>query len=511
MERLDRTIAGRITVAVLAIHMVILPLLYFAVVFLVKHSNEELFINNVRSHARFIADSLEHLEKLETSGNVLDILDSVVLSGDGVYAELQGSTRQWTSHLVSPENAGRYREDFKFADHGDSVYYMSVPVVAGGNEYSLRIGFDETPILVANRQASFRGLLILSVYLSLILLLVSLIGRRVMRPVKSLQVASRNIASGQFSEKLTVETDLVEFVDLSQDLERMRLHLLGINRQLQDEIRMKEETESERKRLQHQLRHRQRLETVGTLAGGIAHELNNIMVPIMLYSDAAMDGLPEDHAARKDLIRVARAASRARGVVQQILTFSRQIGDIETEQVDVATVVRESLELVKASFSPIVKIEVDIDDRCRPVIGNPSLVGQVVMNLCTNAYQALKQASGFIRVIVEEVQIADDNGRPVLPVKNGDYVRLSIIDSGEGIDEEIIGRIFEPFFTTRGVGGGTGLGLSVVHGIVANMDGEIIVTSNIDRGARFDVYLPIFEGLVAADDDSRIEDSVVSR
>lgn len=493
MERVDKTIAGRISIAVLAVHLVVLPALYFAVVFLVKQSNEELFINNVRIHARFIADSLEHLESIDDGKSVVDILDSVVLSGDGMYAELYADEQRWTGSLVSEEAADQFEEDFSFGEHGGSTYFLSLPVVIDETEYRLRLGFDETPIVAANQKAYIRGFLILAIYLVVILGFVSFIGRRVMRPIKALQASSRHISSGNFSEHLTVDTDLVEFVELSRDLELMRTHLIGINRQLQDEIQIKERTESERQKLEHQLQHRHRLETVGTLAGGIAHELNNILVPILLYTETAMDDLPDSSPVRDDLKRVIRASSRARGIVQQVLTFGRQIGADNLEPLDLADIIKESIDLMRASFSPTVEINVSFDEHCPQVIGNASLLGQVVINLCTNAYQALPQAKGRIDVSLEHEDISNEQVRANSGLQKGSFVRLSVEDSGEGMDEEMMERIFEPFFTGRNVGEGTGLGLSVVHGIVTNIGGEIVVTSSVGNGTRIDVYFQAYE------------------
>lgn len=494
MERVDRTIAGRITVAVLAIHLFVLPMLYFAVVSLVRHSNEESFLNNVRIHTRFIADSLERFDVAAASdASVVNILDSVVLSGDGVYAELVGAGRRWISSLISIDSDTVQKDDFSFGDHGDSVYILSVPVISGTNELNLRLGFDETPVMEANEQAYRRGGAILAIYLTVVLALVALIGRRVVRPIKALQTSSRSIASGHLGEHLTVNTDLIEFVALARDLELMRNHLIGINRQLQEEIRQKEKTELERQQLEQQLRHRQRLETVGTLAGGIAHELNNIMVPILLYSESAMDDLPEDSPVKQDLQRVIRAAARARGIVQQVLTFSRQMGTLEVQAVDVAAVVRESLDLVRASFSPTVELQIDIDDGCPKVVGNASLLGQVVINLCTNAYQALQGGKGSIAVRVKKHVIPKDPLHDAWPGPDRTVVELMVQDSGEGMDDQTLERIFEPFFTTRKVGEGTGLGLAVVHGIVTNMDGQISVTSKPGRGTTFVVTIPANE------------------
>jgi len=471
-------------------HLFVLPALYFAVISLVKQSNEELFLDNVRSHARFTADSIEHVDLVGSPERVVDILDSAVLSGDVVFAELTGGRQRWSSSLI--DNAGdlRYSEDFAFGEHGDSIYFVSLPVVTGDDTYSLRIGFDESPIIHANERAYVTSFLILGVYLAVILILVSVIGRRVMRPVKSLQKSSRNISSGNFSEDLIIETDLSEFVELSRDLESMRRHLIGINQQLANEIQMKEQTEVERKNLEAQLRHRQRLETVGTLAGGIAHELNNILVPIILYTESAMDDLPADSAVRQDLQRVLRASARARSIVRQVLTFGHQMTTDGLQPLDVADIVEESVDLVRALIPPTARIVQDIHEDCAPVRGDAALVAQVVMNLCTNAYQSLPGATGRIEVSLRPDSVPEEIRRAYPRLCEGAFLRLRVKDDGKGMDSTVLGRILEPFYTTRAVGEGTGLGLSVVHGIVSNMGGEIVVSSKPGLGTTVDVYLP---------------------
>jgi len=483
--------------AVLAVHLIVLPILYLAVISLVKQNNEDLFLNSVRSHARFLADDLERRADFGSSSAIVATLDSIVLSGDGMYAELRGDSRSWLSSLIGADMIGKYREDFAFGDHGDTTYYISVPVITPRGDFSLRLGFDETPVIALNRQAYLRGLIILSVYLVALLLLVSLIGRRVTRPIRALQLWSRKISSDQSAEHLAVDTDLTEFVALSHDLEMMRSHLIGINRQLQNEIRMRNEAEAERQKLEQQLRHRQRLETVGTLAGGIAHELNNIMVPILLYADIAMQGLSEDSPVREDLGRVVRAATRARGIVQQVLTFSRQIGDLDVGPFNAAEMVAESLDLMRASISPAIVLTTDIDESCPQLVGNRSLFGQVVINLCTNACQAIKNQQGTIQISLKREVITAESAKGFSRLTEGVYVKLRIADSGEGMNALTLERMFEPFFTTRKVGDGTGLGLAVVHGIVSNMEGEIIVTSGVPDGTTFEVYCPAFETVTA--------------
>ena len=490
MAALTKTIAGRITLGVLAIHVLVLPTLYFGMVYLIKQSNEEMFLNSVRGHARYLADSLERIGASASDKEITDILDSVVLSGSGFFAELVGDKRRILSSLVTAADAETYLEDLTFQQHDDGIYFFSVPVLYAGDPYSLRVGFDEAPYLEQNTTAYKNGLIIISGYLAALLAMLPVIGRRVVRPVKALQKASRQIASGALSEHLTAETDLVELVDLSRDLDLMKDRLTDVSKQLQQEILDREKADLDRLSLEQQLRHVQRLETVGTMAGGIAHELNNILVPIILYTETAIEDLPADSAVRDDLQRVLRSATRAKGIVGQVLTFSRKMAVDTHAAVDMAAAIRDTAELLRASVPAFAKLEIDIDPTCPPVLGDAALVGQLILNLCTNAFQALRDEHGVVRISLGLTQIdtAIAKANPLLG--QGPCVCLTVSDTGEGMDHQTVARIFEPFFTTRSVGEGTGLGLSVVHGIVTDMNGVIQVESTIEFGSVFRVLLP---------------------
>ncbi len=232
---------------------------------------------------------------------------------------------------------------------------------------------------------------------------------------------------------------------------------------------------TEERRLQVQLQFSQRLEVVGTLAGGIAHDFNNLLTPIMGYSTVLMDRqLPDDSAAKVKAIY--GAALKARDLVQQILTFSRR--GAETAQkglIDPAEVLEDAMALMRATIPSSIAIDVDIDPSTPAIHANPGQIHQVVANLCTNAAQAMTGAHGEIRVRLSQER---------------DEVVLRVADTGAGMPPEILDRIFEPFFTTKDIGHGSGLGLSVVHGIVTDHGGTITVTSEVGRGSEFTVRLP---------------------
>jgi signal transduction histidine kinase len=273
----------------------------------------------------------------------------------------------------------------------------------------------------------------------------------------------------------------------------MRSELVGINARLAREMVERVSADAQRRALEERLRQRERIAMVGTLAGGIAHEFNNIMTPILLYAQTALDELGPSSQVSEDLTRVIAAAHRARSLVSRVLTFSREIESRETSLVQVGPIVEEVLALMRAIIPPNIEIFGSTVDKLPAVIGDSSLIHQLVMNLCTNAYQAMRSTGGRLTVsLLRNAESADAR------VVAGDYVVLQVADTGHGMDEKTKSRIFDPFFTTREVGEGTGLGLSVAHGITTGMGATIVVDSEPGAGARFSVYFPVPANLSSA-------------
>jgi PAS domain S-box-containing protein len=257
------------------------------------------------------------------------------------------------------------------------------------------------------------------------------------------------------------------------------------------DITQRKHTEAERVRLEQRLRQAEKLEALGALAGGIAHDFNNILGAILGYAEMAMQATPATSALKRYTRNIMVAANRARNLVDQILAYSRSSRG-RRDIVDLRGVVEETLELVRASLPDQVQLEIALNVSPAMVVGDPTNLHQVVMNLCTNAIQAMP-AGGNLTVKLDAVVASVEQPLAQGTLSPGQYLRLSVGDTGTGIPAQLRDKIFEPFFTTKGPGSGTGLGLALVQGIVADLGGAIDVTSVADAGSTFDVYLPCAE------------------
>ncbi|MET0506822.1 MAG: PAS domain-containing protein [Burkholderiaceae bacterium] len=255
-----------------------------------------------------------------------------------------------------------------------------------------------------------------------------------------------------------------------------------------EDISRRKNAEAQRDRLEAQLRQAQKLEAIGTLAGGIAHDFNNILSAILGYGEMAQKDSAEGTALRSHVDAVMVAGLRAKSLVERILAFSRT-GTGERQRVHVQSVVDEALGLVAGSLPPTVRLERTLDAGDAAVLGDPTQIHQVILNLCANAVQAMRRA-GVLQVTLSIGTLDEPRTVSTNQLAAGRYVQLSVHDTGEGIPAAVLERIFDPFFTTKDVGVGTGLGLSLVHGIVTDLGGGIDVASRFGDGSTFTVYLP---------------------
>jgi signal transduction histidine kinase/ActR/RegA family two-component response regulator len=249
------------------------------------------------------------------------------------------------------------------------------------------------------------------------------------------------------------------------------------------------QAQAEKERLELQLRQSQKMEAIGTLAGGIAHDFNNILGAIVGYGELAQQRAPQGSALKRYLDSVMHAAERARALVDRILGFSRS-GAAERVPVNVQQVLEETLELLRASLPANIRLETALKATDLAVIGDATRLHQVIMNVCTNAVQAMQASGGTLRVALEQVGLEARRTFSRGELAAGPYLRLTVSDTGSGIPAEIVDRIFEPFFTTKRVGEGTGLGLSLVHGIVADLGGVIDLDTELGRGTTVSIWLP---------------------
>ena len=259
------------------------------------------------------------------------------------------------------------------------------------------------------------------------------------------------------------------------------------------DITERKRAEAERERLLNQLAQAQKMNAIGTLAGGIAHDFNNILGIILGNTELAMDDVPEWNPARNNLDEVRKACLRAKDVVRQILTFSRK-SEMEQKPINIAPVVTETLKLLRASIPTSVDIRQNIANDIHDILGDPTQIHQIMINLCTNAAHAMEDEGGILEVTLKNTEIDEDTASRYPELNPGPYVQLRVSDTGEGISHEVIERIFDPYFTTKDVGKGTGLGLSVVHGIVNSHQGRISVESKAGKGTTFSILFPAVKG-----------------
>jgi len=292
---------------------------------------------------------------------------------------------------------------------------------------------------------------------------------------------------------LEIEQDKVNAAntELEKRVNERTSQLTRSNEELLREIEAHHRAEEEKKGLEHQLRQAQKMEAIGTLAGGIAHDFNNILSPIIGYSEMIIDDVPGGSPMKNKIEQILMAATRAKELVRHILTFSRQT-EQELIPLELHPIIKESLTLLRASLPSTIEIRQNIDTNCRPVLADPTQIHQILINLCTNAFHAMRDRGGILGVEMSESEI---NAADCMTMKlnPGSYVKISVSDTGHGIPKPILERVFEPYFTTKAPGEGTGLGLSVVHGIVKTYNGEIKIYSEPGRGTTVTIFLPCIE------------------
>jgi len=267
--------------------------------------------------------------------------------------------------------------------------------------------------------------------------------------------------------------------------------LKGIVQVVRD-ITENKNSEKEHRMLQEQLVQAQKMEAIGTLAGGIAHDFNNILAAVMGYTELTLLSVPKKSQLANQLNHVIKASLRAKELVDQILTISRQTSqDFQPQPIQIGLIIKEALKLIKSTFPSTIQLQLKIVSNGKVII-DPSQMHQITMNLCTNANHAMQKKGGILTVALTDINI--DPQAQILDhdpdLQPGPYIRLAVKDTGHGMAPKVVKRIFEPYFTTKEKDVGTGLGLAMVHGITKNCGGTVLLQSKIGKGTAFYVYLP---------------------
>ncbi len=291
------------------------------------------------------------------------------------------------------------------------------------------------------------------------------------------------------SDRKKAEQELLLHRDHLEDLVQQRTtEISDKHQQLVQEMQRRRQIEAEKQKLEATLRHTHKMEALGTLAAGIAHDFNNILTAIIGFTELNQIEVRDNPLLYDNLEQVKKAGRRARDLIKNILTFSRK-REQEFQPITIQSVMKEAVKLLRASAQPNIAIREAIAPECGAILADTTQVHQIIMNLCTNAFYAMRNTGGTLEVRLERVELPRPNA-DVVPSPLMQFVRLTVTDTGVGIDQDTIEKIFDPYFTTKEPGEGTGMGLSVVHGIVTSHGGEITVVSGPGVGATFTLLFP---------------------
>jgi len=286
-------------------------------------------------------------------------------------------------------------------------------------------------------------------------------------------------------------------VSLIKDEQGQPKYLISIGR----DIRERQLAASEKETLESQLTQALKMEAVGTMAGGIAHDFNNILGIIIGNAELAYDDVPDWNPARNNLNEIKTACLRARDVVRQLLSFSRK-SEKKQKPILINDIVKESMKLMRASLPTSISIELNIPDMSEIILADPTQIHQILINLCTNSSHAMETDGGILSVDLKKIFLNETSSEPNSPLKTGDYIEITVRDTGHGIPEDIQEKIFDPYYTTKEVGKGSGMGLSVVHGIVENHNGKLSLESKPGSGTSIHVMLPVLTGSLNVDEET---------
>ncbi|KPA16855.1 multi-sensor hybrid histidine kinase [Candidatus Magnetomorum sp. HK-1] len=319
------------------------------------------------------------------------------------------------------------------------------------------------------------------------------------------QFDMRNMQKKLAAQNKQLQTEIAERKEIELQLQKtqqeleMRVKnrtkaLEQANFDLQTEIQERKEAEKDKEQLLRQLQQSQKLEAIGTLAGGIAHDFNNILTIIHTCSQLVMTDIDPETSAFKNMEKILKSSKRASELVSQILTFSKKHQTANFAPISLVPVLKDAIKLLKTTLPPSIKLKSNIDINSELISGDAIQIYQIIMNLCTNSFHAMEKADkGELHISLTKQMIKKKDLAKYLPLQTGMHLKLSVKDSGEGIDPSIMDRIFDPYFTTKGKGRGTGLGLAVTLGIIEKHKGSIQVDSKKQKGTTFEIFFPMID------------------
>ena len=365
---------------------------------------------------------------------------------------------------------------------GQVVLSAYSPIEIKGVKWAMIAEIDKKEIDLQIAHALNAKIILLFILSAIILLILSLIisffiGNGIKNTIRQLEGMMKDVLTGELRARGDSDSVGVDF--------RGVVHSAN---QLIDAFAQQWE---EKRKLEEHIQYNEKLKAIGTLAGGIAHDFNNILTSMFAFSHIVMSELPEDSRVKENMKEIVAAIRRASELVEQILTFGRHV-KTEKQVVEISKIISGTDILLKATFPKNIMIQCRVEPDNMFVRTTASQLNQILMNLCTNAGYAMKENGGILCIAAEK--FTQKSGE-IPGLKDGNYCKLSLSDTGHGISPEIMAHIFEPFFTTKPVGQGSGMGLSIVYGIVLHYEGKIEVESTPEKGSTFNVYLPLVESL----------------
>ncbi|MCK5070584.1 MAG: response regulator [Desulfocapsa sp.] len=451
-------------------------------------NQQSLFLARLTSLALYTENKSLAQEPLEAIVERPEILSAALYLGDGTLW-IKQQRQESTKNVLTPEKAKQILTEIASSksarkETGNTLCYYAPVKVTNFSTLDSRTEVEETiglARIILNKdyfqKLAKQRLLLNSVSficaILIALLTAIILARYLSTPLHKLTEGAERIAKGELDKPIPVETT-GELANLTVAFNRMLNSL------------------KEREQLMSELRQAQKMEAIGTLAGGIAHDFNNILGAIFGYTQLSMLKIDKDSEEYNNLSQVLLASTRAKDLVASILTFSRQ-ASTEKKAIPIASIIKEVLKLLRATTPAGIEIQQQIDMDTGNVNADPIQIHQIVMNLCANAFHAMGNENGILKITLEELEVDSKQAATIPELQPGKHILFTVSDTGHGMDNDLMERIFDPFYTTKERGKGTGLGLSVVHGIIAESGGAIQVESKIDKGTTFFLYFPVAE------------------